>query len=176
MSSRQRIPCLPEVADIVSVGLLLVFHVSAPLPLEAAQERVVGLLTIPELFGHESCEKFVPAEVPLYRAPESERVGFIRVKDKEGTPPECWLPATVHLQGDSRVSRMATREYAYEAAAAIVLEQRGRWFKVRLPEGSVMTHSICESIKEEPKVAAEGWLPAHSPTGEPSVWFYSRGC
>jgi hypothetical protein len=141
---------------------------------------------------------------------------------------------------------MPTREYDYEAPAAIVLEQRGRWFRVQLAAGSawvhasmrdeylplekllikgltylteasdgrlsaspgtvpsvdrepvaaqrpvrvqgfqrvgdllwihiqVMTHSICTST-EEPKIESEGWLPAHARTGEPTIWFYSRGC
>jgi hypothetical protein len=83
------------------------------------------LLTIPEVFGQESCEKFVPGEVPLYSAPASERAGFMRDR--------LW----VHIQ--------------------------------------VMTHSICTST-EEPKIEAEGWIPAHAGTGEPTVWFYSRGC
>ena len=226
--------------------LVLVWSLFPFSPSEAAQDRVLGLLTMPELFGQESCEKFVPAEVALYSAPESRRVGSLRVKDTEGTPAHCWLPVTVHLQGDPRVNQMPTREYEYEAPAAIVLEQRGRWFRVQLVEGStwvhastrdeylpleklltdgltylteasdgrlsaspggappvdrerfaaarpvrvqgfqrvgdrlwiqiqVMTHSICTSI-DEPKIEAEGWVPAHARSGEPTVWLYSRGC
>jgi hypothetical protein len=39
----------------------------------------------------------------------------------------------------------------------------------------VMSHSICRSA-EQPAVVGNGWMPAHSSTGEPTVWFFSRGC
>ena len=35
-----------------------------------------------------------------------------------------------------RVGELPTREYEYEAPAAIVLEERGRWFRIRLPVGT----------------------------------------
>jgi hypothetical protein len=41
----------------------------------------------------------------------------------------------------------------------------------------VMSHNICDSnINVEPKPIAKGWMPAHSDTGEPTVWFSARGC
>jgi hypothetical protein len=44
------------------------------------------------------------------------------------------------------------------------------WLRV-----AVQSHSGCDSL-EEPTTLAEGWIPAHSANGEPTVWFYSRGC
>jgi len=44
------------------------------------------------------------------------------------------------------------------------------WVAVR-----VFSHSVCEG-REEPRQVASGWLPAHAPSGELTVWFYSRGC
>jgi hypothetical protein len=142
---------------------------------------------------------------------------------------------------------LPTREYAYEAPGAIVLQRRGRWFKVRLSGGAAWLHasdaaeylplerllkkgltyvtdafggrlapspgatpvdedpaavapgtsvkvtefrrvgdrlwvhvevlsdSPCQS-PENPSVVQRGWLPAHASSGEPTVWFYSRGC
>jgi hypothetical protein len=39
----------------------------------------------------------------------------------------------------------------------------------------VMSESEC-SATEPPTVRARGWVPAHAPSGDPNVWFYSRGC
>jgi hypothetical protein len=39
----------------------------------------------------------------------------------------------------------------------------------------VLSHSICEST-QEPAITARGWMRAHAPSGEPTIWFYSRGC
>ena len=146
-----------------------------------------------------------------------------------------------------RSTELPTEEYDYEAPAAIVLQRRDRWYKVRLSDGTawlrasdrdqffplerlltesltyladdsnarlrsapgvaapnadggpfaagmpvqvrefrrvasdlwvnvqVLSHSICESSRE-PTVTAEGWLPAHVPSGAPTIWFSSRGC
>ena len=41
----------------------------------------------------------------------------------------------------------------------------------------VLSHSPCDSnINIDPKAIAKGWLPAHSESGEPTVWFSARGC
>lgn len=39
--------------------------------LAQAQERVIGLLALPEAFGHGPCVPFTPADVPLYATPEA---------------------------------------------------------------------------------------------------------
>ena len=39
----------------------------------------------------------------------------------------------------------------------------------------VLSESFCTAGRE-PKVVASGWVPAHAPSGEPTVWFFSRGC
>lgn len=42
---------------------------------------------------------------------------------------------------DGRVSELPTEEYEYEAPAAIVLEQRGRWVRIRLSDRTVWIHA-----------------------------------
>lgn len=42
------------------------------------------------------------------------------------------------------------------------------WIQVRVVDGH------CEGA--DPVKIESGWVPAHRPTREPSVWFYSRGC
>jgi hypothetical protein len=220
-------------------------------PAAWAQDQVLGLLSLPEVFGSGACDKFTPAEITLYAAPDSEpAVGSIRVD-------QYWtfyaaggcegLMVNVHRAGTGGVGELPTREYEYEAPAAIVLQRRGSWFKIRLVDGAawlmasqrdeyfplerlltdgltyltdasdgvlasspgvegrealrervvsgrpvrvvefrqvdgrlwvhidVMSHSICESAVD-PSVTARGWLPAHAASGEPTVWFFSRGC
>ena len=156
------------------------------------------------------------------------------------------LEVAFRPQGSAADQPLPTEEYAYEAPAAIVLEQRGRWFRLRLPRGTawvlasardefqpletlyesgltfltsdwsrrladapgardraarvpadlmkpsarvlksvrvrgelwfqieVMSHSGCDS--SELKVIDRGWVVAHSRSGQPSMWFFSRGC
>ena len=41
----------------------------------------------------------------------------------------------------------------------------------------VMSHSLCDAGNHgPPEVVATGWLPLHAPTGDPTIWFSSRGC
>ena len=226
-----------------SVLLLLAFT-----PALQAQERVIGLLSLPDVFGDGPCQRFVAREVALYAAPDSQRqVGSIRVDRHWNFPQEggCeGLEVGVHFTNPLRHSALPTEEYDYEAPGAVVLEARGEWFKVRLSGGTawlrasrtsaffplprllashpahltdafdgrlaaspggalstrsdslarhvnvsgfrevagrlwieveVMSWSLCESV-EKPTILARGWLPAHAPSGKPSVWFSSRGC
>jgi hypothetical protein len=44
------------------------------------------------------------------------------------------------------------------------------WFQIE-----VMSHSICND-PSEPKVIDRGWVAAHSRSGQPAIWFFSRGC
>jgi hypothetical protein len=216
----------------------------------AMQDRTIGLLTLPEVFGNGACDRFVLGEVRLFASPDSQRaVGTIRVDRNWSFPAEggCeGLRVGVHLTDPAQSSELPVREYDYEIPAAIVLEQRGGWFKVRLSDGAAwlrasakdrflplrelltrsLTHltdefggrlamtpggaqtvqsdstlagrtvnvggfreiagqlwiqveilswSLCES-DEKPAILGRGWVPAHTKSGEPAVWFYSRGC
>ena len=61
-----------------------------------------------------------------------------------------------------------------EPSVQVVSSQRSDgqlWFQIE-----VMSHSGCEDIINEPKAIDRGWVPAHSPSGQPSIWFFSRGC
>ena len=216
-----------------------------------ASQPIIGLLTLPEVFGEFPCDRFTPQEVRLYPAPDSSAsIGAIRVERNSAFPPGggCeGLRVAVHRQGTIEALPLPTLEYGYETPAAIVLRQRGRWFEVRLSDGAAWVHasgrdeylplrqllaegltyltgawdgrlgaspgapasapaerggrdewsvrvtdlreiedvlwvevellsdSPCTSI-EDPSVRARGWLPAHAPSGELNVWFYSRGC
>lgn len=225
------------------IAILLVSVSSA-----AAQERVVGLLTLPEVFGEGPCHKFTPKEVPLYAVIDSkEPIGVIRVSSFWKFPDTGGCEGlSVHVYKDegASVGALPTEEFDYEAPAALVLEAQNRWFRVRLSDGAawvkasedneyyplevvlsdrptyvteasepalldraagvdvvamvspgdsarvvdfvkidaqlwllvdVLSHSVCESA-DDPRVLSQGWLRAHGPSGQPSIWFYARGC
>ena len=239
--------------SLVRAGVLLTLVLATAQHARAA-DQVIGLLSLPEVFGNGACDKFTPAQVPLYSSPDAGRVvGTIRVNRHwtfhllggcEG------LKVSVHREGSGQLSELPTREYEYEVPAAIVLQQRAPWFRVRLHDGTawlraskldrffplrrlltdgltylteewdgrlaaspgsirraarrgilhadrqvtaarvagfrlvghqlwvdveVLSESRCTSA-DEPKVVARGWLPAHASSGEPAVWFSSRGC
>ncbi len=218
----------------------------------AAQDRVIGLLSLPEVFGAGQCALFEPEPVALHASPkDGTPIALIRVDQNWSFAPQggCdGLKVSIH-QGRER-HELPTLEFDYERPGAIVLEQQNRWFKVRLESGSgwiaasvidrfmplselfeefvgvthltgafggplvaapgrppgpagprvtanhpvrvvevrsvfgqawveveVMNHSICHAANEGPPVViATGWLPLHATSGEPTVWFSSRGC
>ena len=103
-----------------------------------AQDRVVGLLSLPEVYGARLCAPFDPESVALYSSPnDSTPTAFIRVDQSWSFAPHggCeGLRVSVH-EGTKR-HELPTLEFDYEMPGAIVLEQRDRWFKVRLASGS----------------------------------------
>ena len=220
-------------------------------PAARAQDQVLGLLALPEVFGDGPCDRFSPKEVPLYEIPDGAVVGVARVTKSwtfQGNGGCEGLEVTVSLRGLAAERPLPTREYAYEEPGAVVLETRGRWFRLHLATRSawvlaskrdefhsleslltegrltyltsdwnrqladnpgrgeraarvpanvaqpavrvlssrrdhgqlwlqieVMSHSSCDDISE-PKLMDRGWVRAHSRSGQPVVWFSSRGC
>ena len=214
----------------------------------AAQEKVIGLLSLPEVFGPRQCAPFEPHEVALHAAPDDgQPIGFIRVDQNWSFAPHggCeGLEVSVHLAG--RKDALPTREYDYEMPAAIVVGSRDGWFQIKLHERTawvkasvpdrfmplatlfeefvglteingfsgrlrntpspatggpimpavtpqkpvrvleirgdwirveLMSTSPCTAADNgPPEVVATGWLPLHNASGEPTVWFSSRGC
>lgn len=230
------------------VKTIAVFGFAATLSAHpSAQDRVIGLLTLPEVFGSAVCSPFTPESVALHAEPDGARIGSIEVD-------QLWsfaahggcegLAVRVH-KGSAR-SELPMREHGYEEPAAIVLAQQGRWLKIRLEDGAawvnatsrdqfkplaelfdqaltaitehftgrlrnapggtvtgdrytnnrsvrvlevrqvgaaqwinveVLDYSPCTvPVGREPQVMARGWMPAHAESGEPTVWFSSRGC
>ena len=218
----------------------------------SAQSRVLGLLSLPEVFGRGACDRFKPEAVPLYRDPGDKIAsGSIQVEQYWSFAPHGGCEGLeVRVRRDEQQAELPTLEYDYEAPAAIVLERRARWFRIRLdgdtawvhasavdqfmplgdlfeefagvtvvnapftgqlatapgtPAGAtaprvvpaqavrvieirtvrdqswvhveVMSHSLCDAGRAgPPETVATGWLPLHAPSGEPTIWFSSRGC
>jgi hypothetical protein len=107
---------------------------------ESRVEPLIGLLTLPEVFGSGPCDRFKPQEITLFAAPDgSTSVGTIRV-DKYWTFLDEYscegLEVRVHRPNGGAVSELPFEEHEYEDPAAIVLERRDRSFRVRLSDGS----------------------------------------
>jgi hypothetical protein len=103
-----------------------------------AQDRVMGLLSLPEVFGTAPCARFEPAQVALHAAPKDGKpFAFIRVDQNWAFAPHggCeGLAVSIHHGNERR--DLPTLEFDYEMPGAIVLEQRERWFKIRLAPGA----------------------------------------
>lgn len=114
-----------------SLVVVAILSTGAP---ASAQERLIGLLALPEVFGPRQCAPFEPGEVALHQSPnDGNPFAFIRVDRPNSFAPHggCeGLEVRVH-QGEQRLE-LPTLEYDYEMPGAIVVDQRDGWFKVRL--------------------------------------------
>jgi hypothetical protein len=59
-----------------AILMVCLFFVTAA---AGGEDRVIGLLSLPEVFGTGACDRFVPDEIPLHTAPDGPIVGFIRI-------------------------------------------------------------------------------------------------
>lgn len=115
------------------LGMLMVMLAGAP---ALAQDRILGLLALPGVFGEGPCKPFEPRALTLYDDAGATRViGTIEVDQNWSFAPHggCeGLEVSVH-EGRRR-SELPTREFEYEAPAAIVLDRRGEAYKIRLSD------------------------------------------
>jgi hypothetical protein len=99
-------------------------------------DRLIGLLALPGVFGEGPCKPFEPRALTLYGDAGATRViGTIEVDQNWSFAPHggCeGLEVSVH-EGTAR-SELPTREFEYEAPAAIVLDRRGEAYKIRLSD------------------------------------------
>ena len=178
-----------------SVKTLLLLLLLAWPPLAFAQDRVNGLLSLPEVFGNGPCDRFTPREVLLCTAPESEspppvfvfarRPGWfqaaIRSNDFDDWRSErrVWIQDTSAwrfnpVRSDAERERLAHGSWGPEFDDVRVVESRRvgdeLWFHVEF-----LDHSECRG-PDAPTVVRRGWIPAHSRSGKATVWFSSRGC
>ena len=101
-----------------------------------ASDRILGMLALPGVFGEGPCKPFEPRALTLYSDAGATRVmGTIEVDQEWSFAPHggCeGLEVSVH-EGPKR-TELPTREYEYEAPAAIVLDRRGEAYKIRLSD------------------------------------------
>jgi hypothetical protein len=118
--------------------LTMVVVLTIVLPFEAlAQDRLLGLLALPDAFGNGACDRFEPRPVPLFADADGKQgAGTIEVDQNWSFAPHggCeGLAVSVH-EGDKR-SDLPTREFEYEAPGVIAIDRRGLMFKIRLSGG-----------------------------------------
>ena len=118
-------------------ALTILALVTMTLPAHA-QDRVIGLLTLPTILSWDVCKPFVPRAVTVFDRPKGTAIGTIEV-DKIWTQQSnggCLpLEVSVH-QGQAR-RELPRREVGGPAEeAAIVLEVRDGWVKIRMGDGS----------------------------------------
>jgi hypothetical protein len=101
------------------------------------RDRLIGLLALRQLEGP-WCEPPPPVEVPLYATPASaDPIGWIRAGKHPESGSDCYIVILNVHRRDGSVRELPTKEYEEEEPdAAIVFEQRDRWFKVRLEDGT----------------------------------------
>ena len=132
---------------VIAVALLLgTAWLSSP---ALAQERVIGLLALPGVFGRGACDRFTPRPVELHATPQGRRVGTVLVVKPwtHHSNGGCdGLEVGVRGPGAATVQQLPTKEYGYEEPGVVVLERRGTWFRVRLSSGTAWLES---SVPEE---------------------------
>jgi hypothetical protein len=130
-------------------------------------DRAIGLLALRQLEGP-LCEPPPPGEIALYATPESaDPIGGIRADRHPASDSDCYrVILTVYWRADGRVHQLPTEEYEEEEpVAAIVVEQRRRWFKVQVPDGAAWVHtsdrdqyfSLQRLVVERPAYLTEAW-------------------
>ena len=121
----------------VTVTLFFAF-LTAPAAQTEKQQGIVGLLKLPHVFG-ELCKEPPKLEVPLYLEPRTgDAVGWIRPGKHESADAECYrVVLNFHRKSDRSVQELPVEEYEEEEPrAAIVVERRGRWAKLRLADSA----------------------------------------
>lgn len=98
---------------------------------------LIGLLTLPQVFGDGPCERFTPAPIPVFERVNGASVGEIRVRTYwTFTDPGSCEGLVVHARlGAHPPAPLPTLEYGYETPAAIVVERQGEWFKLATGHG-----------------------------------------
>ncbi len=121
---------------------LLFFLSASQAHADQLSDRLIGLLSLPQLFGIGPCDRYEARALPLFQnADSTDPIGEVKV-DKPWTFPTnggCeGLTVGVHLSGGGvAVQDLPTREYGYEEPGAMVLARRGERFKIALHNGAV---------------------------------------
>jgi hypothetical protein len=101
-------------------------------------DRAIGLLSLRRVEGP-LCGLPPASEIALYAKPEpANPIGWIRAGRHPASDSDCYRAIiNVRWRADDRVQVLPTEEYEEEEPlAAIVVEQRHRWFKVQVPGGA----------------------------------------
>lgn len=120
---------------------LLLFTGASQVDAEQPSDRLIGLLSLPQLFGNGPCDKYEARALRLFRNADSTvPIGEVKVYKPWTfhTNGGCeGLTIGVHLSGgEGAVQNLPTKEYGYEEPGAVVLARRGKRFKIALHNGT----------------------------------------
>ncbi len=172
VTTRREIRC-----SCATLALFFAF-LHAPGAQTEKQEGIVGLLKLPHLFG-EVCKEPPRLQVPLYAAPQTaDVVGWIRAGRHESSDDKCYrVVLNFHRRSDGSIRELPVDEYEEEEPhAAIVVEARDRWVKLRLADGAAWIEvrqdddyiSLEQLLSRRQAYLTEAWdrLLAETPTGQ----------
>ena len=105
------------------------------------EERVLGLLEVPEILGDMECRNFQPRTVNFFASPSKEQrsAGVIEVRPyRLPEDPNCYLGKVVVRRNSVNMpeEELPTEEVGYEMKAAVVYQRSGQWFRIALSKGS----------------------------------------
>ena len=132
---------------IVSFAVLFVLAGPSLAGAERMPDRLIGLLALPQLFGHGACDKFEAHPLTLYAGDDSTvAIGEVRV-DTHWTFHEVGgcggLEIGVHLFGaQGAATTLPTSEFGYEEPGALVLALRGNRFRIALENGAAWVEPL----------------------------------
>jgi hypothetical protein len=121
---------------------LLIVRLLSPQDSQPFKSPIIGLLTLPEVFGEEPCKPFEPREVPLYAQPRDLRpVARIQVDRPWSFPNDGGCEGfQVRVHPTNRPPELLPeREYDYEMPAAIVAARDDDWFQIHTLSGPLWT-------------------------------------
>lgn len=105
------------------------------------EERVAGLLDLPEILDESDCKEIQPKSLAFYPSPSKDQppAGLIEVRSSRSADvPDCYLLQVIVRRSGDNFSNEALplEETGYERPAAVVYERRGTWFRIALERGS----------------------------------------
>jgi len=132
----------------MKIVILCVFSVLTISPLlVAAEDRIIGLLTLPQVFGNGACDRFEAETIAVYKRPEKvDTIGTIQVEKQWQFPVNgggcSGLKVTSQHREEIEFSgKLPTKEFDYEFPAAIVVEIQKNWFRIKLFRGTGWVHA-----------------------------------
>ena len=95
------------------------------------KERVIGLLSLPEIVGPE-CAPTEPSRANLYGGPSKGRSAIGWIESSQDEHCQLW----VRRAENNSAEQLPADESGYETTAAIVYQRVSRWFRIALQHGS----------------------------------------
>lgn len=117
---------------------------------ESEPDRLIGLLSLPQLFADPACKSCAAGPLLLFAGPESARqIGEARVVKPGEWPANapCTLPEiAVHLSAaEPPVQEFPTMDFARDRPGAIVLARRNGRFKIALQAGTAWAEPVASA-------------------------------